>query len=167
MKIAIYGPMCSGKTTISNIIKDINSDYQIFSFGQKIKDLAVELFSMEGKNRSLLIGIASKLREIDEDVWVKYVMDQVTDLENCIIDDLRFQNELNALTGWTIICLNTPKEIRIQRIKELYPDNWQDHIQNMDHISETDTLNFPENTVYIDGSKPLEEITQLINKIRI
>ena len=102
MKIAIYGPMCSGKTTISNIIKDINKDYQIFSFGQKIKDLAVELFSMEGKNRSLLIGIASKLREIDEDVWVKYVMNQVTDLENCIIDDLRFQNELNALTGWMI-----------------------------------------------------------------
>ena len=167
MKIAIYGPMCSGKTTISNIIKDINSEYKIYSFGQKIKDLAIELFNMENKDRSLLINIASKLREIDEDVWVKYVMDQVTDLENCIIDDLRFQNELNALTGWTIICLNTPKEIRIQRIKELYPDNWQDHIQNMDHISETDTLNFPENTVYIDGSKPLEEITQLINKIRI
>ena len=40
MKIAIYGPMCSGKSTIASIIKENNSDYEIFSFGQKIKDLA-------------------------------------------------------------------------------------------------------------------------------
>lgn len=167
MKIAIYGPMCSGKTTLSNIIKDIDSEYKTFSFGQKIKDLAVELFSMEGKDRSLLIGIASKLREIDEDVWVKYVINQVKDLNKCIIDDLRFQNELNSLNDWTIICLNTPKDIRINRIKELYPNNWEDHIKNMNHISETDKLTFPENTIYIDGSKPIDDIKKLIRDIMI
>tara|TARA_B110000285_G_C15112033_1_gene611701 strand:- start:1012 stop:1515 length:504 start_codon:yes stop_codon:yes gene_type:complete len=167
MKIAIHGPMCSGKTTISNIINGMDSDYQIFSFGQKIKDLAIELFSMEGKDRSLLIGIASKLREIDEGVWVNYVMNQVSGLDNCIIDDLRFQNELNAINGWTIICINTPSEIRINRIKELYPNNWQDHIKNMNHISETDKLKLPDNTIYIDGSKSIEEITKLINEIMI
>jgi cytidylate kinase len=76
MKIAIYGPMCSGKTTVANIIKELNSKYKIFSFGNKIKELARDLFYMDGKNRSLLINIADKMREIDEDVWAKYIIKQ-------------------------------------------------------------------------------------------
>ena len=39
MKIAISGPMCSGKTTIANLICDFNPDYSIYSFGGKIKEL--------------------------------------------------------------------------------------------------------------------------------
>ena len=103
MKIAIYGPMCSGKSTIANIIQKKYPQYKIYSFGQKIKDIANELFNMEGKNRSLLINIADKMRDIDEDVWVKYIMKQINDYEYCIIDDLRFQNELNYLSEWKII----------------------------------------------------------------
>ena len=111
MKIAIYGPMCSGKSTIANIIQKKYPQYKIYSFGQKIKDIANELFNMEGKNRSLLINIADKMRDIDEDVWVKYIMKQINDYEYCIIDDLRFQNELNYLSEWKIICLTTPENI--------------------------------------------------------
>ena len=118
MKIAIYGPMCSGKTTVANIIKELNSNYKIFSFGKKIKELAKELFDMNGKNRSLLINIADKMREIDEDVWAKYVMKQTEDEEFCVIDDLRFQNELNYLNGWKIICLTTNESTRLERIKK-------------------------------------------------
>ena len=121
MKIAIYGPMCSGKSTIANIIQKKYPQYKIYSFGQKIKDIANELFNMEGKNRSLLINIADKMRDIDEDVWVKYIMKQINDYEYCIIDDLRFQNELNYLSEWKIICLTTPENIRLERIKENYP----------------------------------------------
>ena len=36
MKIAIYGPMCSGKSTVANIIKEYDSRYDIYSFGKKI-----------------------------------------------------------------------------------------------------------------------------------
>ena len=39
VKIAISGPMCSGKSTIAKYIC-INSDYKIYSFGQKIKDFS-------------------------------------------------------------------------------------------------------------------------------
>tara|TARA_B100000700_G_scaffold283741_1_gene336416 strand:+ start:259 stop:759 length:501 start_codon:yes stop_codon:yes gene_type:complete len=158
MKIAIYGPMCSGKSTIASIIKENNSDYEIFSFGQKIKDLAKELFNMEGKDRTLLITIADKMREIDIDVWAKYIIKQTKSKENCIIDDLRFQNELNYLHDWMIIALTTPKNIRIERIKNIYPDNYDDHIKNMKHLSETDTLQFPENTIYIDTSISHDEL---------
>ena len=74
MKIAISGPMCSGKTTIANLIKELDEKYYIYSFGQKIKDIAYELFNMDKsvKDRSLIINIASKMRDIDPDVWAKY-----------------------------------------------------------------------------------------------
>ena len=36
MKIAIYGPMCSGKTTVARIIQEIDERYEIYSFGTKI-----------------------------------------------------------------------------------------------------------------------------------
>ena len=40
-----------GKTTVStNIIKELHPEYEIFSFGQKIKDIAKDLFDMNGKN---------------------------------------------------------------------------------------------------------------------
>ena len=116
MKIAIHGPMCSGKTTLANLIMQIDNRHKIFSFGQPIKDLAVELFNMKGKDRSLLISIADKMREIDKDVWAKYTLKKTTNNKFCIIDDLRFQNELDLLQGWTIISLVTPYEERIKRI---------------------------------------------------
>ena len=162
MKFAIYGPMCSGKTTIANIIQSENKDYEIFSFGGRIKELAKELFDMKNKDRSLLINIASKMREIDEDVWAKYVINQTKDKEFCIIDDLRFQNELNYLDDWKIICLTTPEEERIKRLKQIYPNTFEDHIKNMKHKSETDTLNLPEDTIYIDTSIEYDTLKEIV-----
>jgi len=164
MKFAIHGPMCSGKTTISEIIKGHDSEYKTYSFGGKVKDIARDLFKMEGKDRSLLISVASKMREIDPDVWAKYV---VCDIERekkqkCIIDDLRFQNEADYLKGWTFISLTTPKGVRIERIKKLYPNNYEDHIKNMNHISETDSINLPENTIYIDTSIPYTDLKKIV-----
>ena len=162
MKIAIYGPMCSGKTTVANILQETDKRYSIYSFGQKIKDIAKELFQMEGKDRSLLINIADKMREIDEDVWAKYIIRQTDKNDYCIIDDLRFQNELKYLTDWKIVCLTTPKEARIQRLKQLYPDNFKDHIKNMDHISENDTLELPVDTIYINTDINMKELKEAL-----
>ena len=50
MKIAIYGKMCYGKTTVANILKDYNNSFKIYSFGQKVKDIAVDLFQMENNS---------------------------------------------------------------------------------------------------------------------
>ena len=155
MKIAISGPMCSGKSTIAKFICEENSDYKIYSFGQKIKDIAQELFGMEKdkKDRSLLINIANKMKEINQNVWINYIIKECIDKENCIIDDLRFDNELNVLKNsddWYFIVIQIPKETRIKRIKELYPDNYEDHIKNMDDISEKGLTNFPiDKTLYI------------------
>lgn len=168
MKIAIHGPMCSGKTTISKIIKKYDSSYRVYSFGLKIKQIATELFNMEGKDRSLLINIANKMKEIDQDIWAKYVINQIEkdNSENCIIDDLRFQNEAEYLNeDWLIISLTTPKDIRIKRIKDIYKENYEDHIKNMDDISETSKINLPQNTIYLDCSMEMDDLENYIKKI--
>ena len=174
MKIAISGPMGSGKTTIAKIIENTNSKYNIYSFGQKIKDLAYELFNMDPKlkNRSLLINIADKMREIDPDVWAKYIINQTKDEQFCIIDDLRFQNELDLLNDeWIFIILILDENIRLQRLKKLYPDNYDDHVKNMNHLSELGILNFNDKKVlYLDTNDSLyiikNNIEYFINKYK-
>jgi len=162
MKIAIYGPMCSGKSTVASIIRNYDPRHDIYSFGQKIKDLASELFEMEGKDRSLLINIADKMREIDEDVWAKYILKQTEHKKFCIIDDLRFKNELKYLDEWKIICLTTPLNVRKERIKELYPETFKDHYQNMNHLSETGVFKFPKGTIYLSTDIPLDLLTTIV-----
>ena len=100
MRIAILGKMCSGKTTTSNFIIDYlkNNENIIIkkvSFATKVYDIAYDLFDMKIKNRELLQSIGTKMREIDEDIWIKYVLKN--NKNNIIIDDLRYPNELKAL----------------------------------------------------------------------
>ena len=165
MKIAISGHMCSGKTTIANIIKNQILNYQIYSFGKKVKDVAYDLFNMDKsiKNRSLLINIADKMREIDEDVWAKHVIHQISDKNNCIIDDLRFQNELDILEkdgDWIYIVLTIDNDIRLERLKQLYPDNYSDHIKNMGHLSEQCDLHFynKKRVLFLNTNNSLDNI---------
>ena len=166
MKIAISGPMGSGKTTIANLIKETNDEYEIYSFGRKIKDIAYELFNMDKnfKDRSLLINIADKMREIDPDVWAKYIIKQTNDKKCCIIDDLRFQNELDLLENnsddWIYFILQMDEETRLNRLKNLYPDNFDDHVKNMSHLSELGILNFKnkKRILYINSNDSLDNI---------
>tara|TARA_B110000495_G_C22602700_1_gene360298 strand:- start:10 stop:525 length:516 start_codon:yes stop_codon:yes gene_type:complete len=138
MKIAILGKMCSGKTTTANLIKQMDSRYEIFSFGQKVKDVASDLFDMKEKDRSLLISIGTKMREIDSEVWVNYIMKKVNYKDFCIIDDLRYQNEYEACfkNGFVFIKLDISPELQKERIIRLYPTTYEDHLKNIDHQSE-------------------------------
>ena len=78
------------------------------------------------------------MKEIDPDIWIKYLLSDIGDKDNIIIDDLRFENEINYLKehGFTIIRLNIPDNIRIERIKNTYPNTYEEHIKGMNHNSE-------------------------------
>ena len=67
MKIAITGKMCSGKTTLSNYLCQLEPRFQIFSFGKKVKEVAITLFNMNPSvnDRSLLTSVGQKMREIN------------------------------------------------------------------------------------------------------
>ena len=169
MKIAITGKMCYGKTTIANLIKSMNEDYEIFSFGKKVKEIAKDLFNMQSKDRTLLTSIGTKMREIDPDVWANYTIDQCLQKEYCIIDDLRYQNELEAClkNDFVIIELTLPLEVQMERIKKVYPENYQDHYNNMCHISEKGGLKInlddsSKNYLQIDMTQDLEVVRNIL-----
>ena len=166
MKIAITGKMCYGKTTVANIIKEYDNEYQIFSFGQKVKDIATDLFDMQNKDRTLLTSIGTKMREIDSDIWAKYIIKNCRNLENVVIDDLRYQNEYRYLLehDFKIIVLTLPVEIQIERIMKLYPENYQDHLNNMFHVSEKGIDFIDNDRLYIDMSQDIETIRDIIYK---
>ena len=111
---------------------------------------------MQGKDRTLLTTFATKMREIDPDVWVNAALKNING-DNYIIDDVRYQNELDALTkdNWIIIKLNISDELQIERIKKTYPTNYLDHLKNRDHISERNELSFksgyPHLTICVDN----------------
>jgi len=169
MKIAITGKMCSGKTTLSNYLVSIEPRFQVFSFGKKVKEVASDLFQMDPnfKDRSLLTSIGQKMREIEPDVWANYVINQTKDLNYCIIDDLRYQNEYELLAkeGWKIIQLNISKELQEQRIQSIYPENYQDHLKNRTHASERNSFQWINGgpDLIIDTSQDREDIQKLIH----
>ena len=142
MKIALTGNICSGKSYLANLLAK-KYNLEIYSFASKIKEIAVDLFKMENKDRKLLQNIADKMKEIDKDIWIKYVLADIGEKKNVIIDDLRFENELNYLrqNGFIIIRLKVPEEERVSRIKKLYPDNYKQHIEGSKHNSELNVNN--------------------------
>ena len=169
MKIAITGKMCSGKSTIANFIQSQDNQYQIFSFGKKVKEVATDLFQMDPtkKDRTLLTSIGTKMREIDPDVWTKYIIHQTNDVDHCIIDDLRYQNEYEYLikNDFKIIQLLVSPELQEERIKKIYPQNYQDHLNNRNHISEKNEFHWAENHLphlIIDSSKSVQTIQNII-----
>ncbi len=140
MKLAICGKMCSGKSTLAKMICEIDSRYKIYSFGKKVKHVASDLFDMDPlhKDRTLLTSIGTKMRDIDPDVWVNYVIKETQDQTHCIIDDLRYQNEYDALVkhGWSVIQLLIRPEVQESRLRLFYPDTFEDHLRNREHESE-------------------------------
>ena len=139
MRIAICGKMGSGKTYIADLL---NKKFNLvkISFAGKVKEIASDLFGVEYKNRELLQNIADKMKDIDNDIWVKYVIKKINDdkLDNVIIDDLRFPNELSYLKkhNFIIIALDIDENTQINRLKEKYGNDYINHINRRHHNSE-------------------------------
>jgi len=144
MKIAISGKMCAGKSFITNsLMKHFNNiNFNKISFADDVYYIARNMFGMTEKNRVLLTSIATKMREIDNDVWAKSTILRVNKLENVIIDDLRFPNELHLLKKikkkkFFLIRINISKELQLQRLKKTYPNTFEQHLEKINHQSET------------------------------
>lgn len=169
MKIAFIGKICSGKSTLSNFLRDIYG-FEIHSFGGAVKKYCAEIFGIQEKKRSLIQDFAQKVKEIDQDVWVKYVIRNIhsSTSNHFVIDDLRFPNEQKYLLeeGFIFIKLNISPQLQELRIRSTYPDNYQDHLNRLDNISEsyTDSLHF-DYQISVDQYTPHQIILLLTNII--
>lgn len=143
IKIAIVGKMCSGKSYLSDFIVEYyytkkNLNIKKVAFADKVYELARDLFNMKEKDRKLLQSIGTKMREIDCDVWINYLL-KTHKNENIIVEDGRYENEIKALhkNGFYIIKLELDKDTQFTRLKIKYPETYKKHIVNMEHESET------------------------------
>ncbi len=142
MKIAITGKMGSGKTYLAENISKKYGFYKA-SFAGRVKELASELFNMRGKDRGLLINFATKMREIDEEVWIRSMMKNIHYKKNVIVDDLRLKNEYDKLrkNGWYIIKLDIDEERRKLQLKDKYGvDEAYQHIAYSNSVTENDVV---------------------------
>ena len=103
IRIAFSGKMQVGKTTSAEYLVRKYGFIKL-AFADKLKEIARDLFPEQfetgEKPRKLLQDLGIKMREIDEDVWVKYVLRKIESLPketNIAIDDLRFLNEYEAV----------------------------------------------------------------------
>ena len=171
MKIAISGKIASGKTTTANLIKEYFPDAVVLSFAKRLKELASELldYNENNKDRKKLQELGIAIRNIDKDAWIKSLDKRSKLYKNIIIDDLRMENEYKYVKeqGYIIIRLNVSKEMQIQRIKRLYPNNYEEHINRLNHITETELDNH--NFDYVFNSDDIEQfinnIKEILNKI--
>tara|TARA_B100001094_G_scaffold53921_1_gene49457 strand:+ start:1645 stop:2295 length:651 start_codon:yes stop_codon:yes gene_type:complete len=142
MKIAITGKMGSGKSYLADKISNKYGFY-IASFAGRVKELAKELFNMVGKDRGLLINFATKMREIDSEVWIRTMLKSIKGKENVIVDDLRLKNEYDILrvNGWYIVKLEIDENKRELQLREKYGvDEANNHIAHSKSATENDVV---------------------------
>lgn len=120
VKIALTGKMRSGKDSVADILE--GRGLKRYKFSQGIWDTLDMLWGIEDspfqeKPRKMLQDVGQKLREIDENVWVNYVLEGAMWCENVVITDLRQPNEYKRLReeGYIIIRVSAPESIRKQR----------------------------------------------------
>lgn len=173
MKIALVGKMCSGKSWSVNFLKDLNDKFYITRFAKMVKVIANDLFFMKEKDRILLQQIGTKMREIKDDVFVNYVINETSTKDFCLLDDARYENEILTLkkNGWILIKLDISPELQLKRLKKLYPKTWKTHIMRCSHESETqqdyissEYFDYHINVDYDDVGDRLYNIYSQLNK---
>ncbi len=173
MKIAICGPMGSGKTWLAEkLVNDF--DLTRINLAGKVKAIAADLFFMkpENKDRVLLQNIGKKMRDVRSSVWVDYLLHQSAE-GDVVCDDVRFVNEARRLQedGFTIILLNITEDLQKDRLQRTYPDNWEVHWNARLDASEldmwgTDILEYIDDTLIVeDGEEMYEKLLNSLEKL--
>lgn len=147
-KIAITGKIRSGKDEVARYLNS-NCDYWHYKFAEPIVNHVGKLFKFNSykKPRRLYQLYGQKLREIDEDVFVNYILSDmaydyyVNDVNKFVISDLRQPNEYNRLVdeNFTILRVNSDRQLREYRAKQYDEFNPQD----FDHETEQYVDLFP------------------------
>lgn len=160
--------MCSGKTTVAKFLRD-KYNFKILSFGEPVKRYATEIFGLKNKNRAIIQDFAQKVREIDDEVWIKYLIRiyKEYNYENIVVDDIRFPKERDALEqeGFILIKLDIDDDFQKERIETTYRENSQIHIDRINNVSESYIDELSCNYIYKINNVSQKDINNFIEKI--
>jgi len=174
MKIAISGKMGSGKTTLTNeILRQLefqNKQGERLSLADPVKEVARNYFLMPAheKDRALLQKIGQQFRAIRASVWIDLMMARAESEEVVYLcDDIRFQNELDAVSedGWISIRLEVSESEQKRRLQEAYGDSWELHWQNRNEISETNLDGCEERFDMVLTDLALEDVPAVVENL--
>lgn len=146
MKVAVCGKMGSGKSFLAENLEK-NYDFTICSFAARMKELCSELFDMKTKDRGLLIKFATKMREIDENVWIRSMLKSIEDTcwdSDIVCDDMRLENEYETLLekDWILVKIDISEEERLYRLQLKYGKAVKSHLHYTHSITENDVVNY-------------------------
>lgn len=188
LRIALTGRIRSGKTTIADHLW-LKHDFARVSFASSLKLTADRLFSHlyepiyedcpfseDGRSikdyrkpRALLQELGQKMREIDEDVWIKQAEQDVKLAEawrstaGVVIDDLRQPNEYDwaRTNGFIIIRVEASESMRLERAKQA-GDSFNE--EDLAHDTEQHVDKFDvDYTIVNDGD--LDELERQVDEI--
>lgn len=116
MVIAFKGESFAGKTTMALAASRLLG-WPVRSFAEPLKKVC-GILGFGKENRTRMILVAEKLKEIDPSIWAKALPGD----GDFIVDDLRFHVEeerLRELGDYIVIYVSTSREERVRRSSEL------------------------------------------------
>lgn len=165
MLIFLVGPQRSGKDTVANYLVE-KYGFTKLALADRVKELARELFGMDGKDRGLLIQLGTKMREIDPNVWINVLWKRYLNLRevsypiepNVVISDVRFQNEWKFFEsrGGIGVSILAPREVREKR--EGYDPEFETD------TTETELYSYVPHW-YLPNVGPLEDLYQQVDSL--
>lgn len=111
-KIAFAGKMGSGKSTAAAIL--VSKGFSKLSFADPLYNILYfaqdQIGKPHEKDRWFLQNVGSWARQNDKDVFVNLLIEASKGCKFAVVDDLRYENELNALKqdGWYCVKIIKP-----------------------------------------------------------
>lgn len=178
LRVAFSGKFGSGKDTAAEVVKRDGAVRQHYLFAKRVKEVVATLTgtsyefncSDEGK-RTIPPGFTKTLGELQqfvgqgfcdqlgEDIWVNIVLAQVqAQEESCVITDLRYPNEANALkeAGFLLVRINVEGPTLERRTKG--------DKRNRNHPSETALDDYAHFDVMLENNGTKEEFEEQVRQ---
>jgi len=180
MKVAICGPMASGKTTLADYLVEHHGFVKLSfaagvkAMGEKIVDALIEegLVSPEAagkKHRGVLQAIGAEGRRLRPTIWIEDALTQAENHEKVVIDDMRYINEAKLAheQGFVNLRLCISENLQKSRLQRTYPDDWERHWGARSDSSEQEIHQIPDHHVNAemimeDGPGCLEQMLELL-----
>jgi dephospho-CoA kinase len=164
--IIVLGKAGSGKTTVANgFVTHTPGLFRKYALADKVKEIQRDLFPyLTGKPRHVLQHIGMSMREIDPDVWIKYLDEMILKHgEVAVIDDVRLSNEYNHYInkGYISIRVLCDDDVRIERMRQRDGDV---DLAALQHQTETE-LDDVECDYTIDNNGTIEQLMEQVDRI--
>lgn len=162
--LALMGYAGAGKDTVAQVVQALYPYYARVAFADVLKDVATTIWGPDAvRNRGYLQDLGVKVREIDEDAWVRAAL-RTAPPEPIVITDVRFPNEVRECVarGFVTARVVASREVRLNRLKA--NGKLQDESQ-LDHISEKALDGYSPDYVIVNEDVDLSELGQRASAI--